>query len=142
MEHKYDTPDVVSRVATRFRGVTHQYIRSKVSEYLSVKSYAIRLRGVKDTSLLSRLRPPQTGERGNMLRVSIKGTFDDPSKALGRRRRDIGFTYDVPIKGTMGELRQFVRDEAIVWANKHYGINLSEAGRRIRGIDISGLELI
>lgn len=142
MEHKYHTPDIISRVATRFRGVTHKYIYSKISEYLSVKSYSVRLRGVKDTTTLSRLHPPKTGEKGDMFRVNVKGTFDDPSKALGRRRRDIGFTFDVPIKGSMGELRQYIRDQVIEWAMKHYSLNQSEAGRRIRGIDITGMELI
>ena len=140
LEHAYTTSNIVDRVAKRFVGVTHKYIRNQVGSFTAIKHYGMRLRGLPDTTNIKRLRPPSTGTDTGNIRVSVKASFDNPSREAGKRRHTVGFTFDFRKEGTLEELKAKVRKLLLEWAQKHYALSQGDAGRRIRNVQIEEME--
>lgn len=132
--------EVQERALSVFGRRNLRHINKEIDYWQGYKLYGAKVNTMSDNANLKNLRP-SFAERGNQfIRVRATATFDNPRSEAGARRQQIGFMFDAPIEGTVGAMRDAIRQSMKEWAKHFYELSEGEAGRRIRSVNIEGLE--
>lgn len=135
-----DATKTHERAYERFGRYSSRAIGNVLSHLQTVKTYARGLSTRADTAKISQLRPPSITGGTEKLRVSFTANFDFPGGKSTKGRRQVGFTRDIDRPTTLGDLRESVRQMIIGEMQQFYDQSVGQIGRRIRGVNITGLE--
>lgn len=136
------TEEIMNRAINRFGRENVRYITKEIDYWSSYKLYGIKLKTMSDNANLKNMVPPTRTGGTTYIRMRIVANFDDPSKPQGERRRPVMFSIDVAREGTLGKLKDLARLEVMEWAKKFYGMTHGESGRRVRNVEIEGIETL
>lgn len=138
--YRYTEMDILTKATDRFGRNNIRWIVPAMDYQKKYRDYGAKLSQKGNQTKLAFLRPPTKTGGSNKLRITATGRFNDPRDPISGRRRKVGFTFDIDKKGTLGDLKEQIREMMRAWALQHYDYSGNRSGPRIGSIDITGME--